>query len=147
MRPHRFVNRRTADFVMSPGQPAGNGWIRLRDADGLIPLEIDRPYVIGRLGTQPIDGHGQDPEPLALARLARNPEAFLAPQPLRALAVQLPALIKQQLMRPTVPPPRTPTGDHSQLRPEHLIISSHDRLMTLGRAMLPDISARPPPQC
>ena len=47
-------------------------------------------------------------------------------------------------MRAAVPPPRPPTGDPPQLRPQRRIIPSHDRLVTLGRAVLPDISARPP---
>jgi len=46
-------------------------------------------------------------------------------------------------MRTAVPPPRPPARDPPQLRPQRLIITGHARLMTLGRAALSDIPARP----
>jgi hypothetical protein len=47
-------------------------------------------------------------------------------------------------MRTTVTPPRPSPRDPPQLRAQRLIITRHDRLVTLGRAMLPRVSARPP---
>lgn len=111
---------------------------------GLIELKVDRPHVIGRLGAESVSRDRRDAKPLALSAPLRHPESFLAPQPLRPLAVQLPSLVEQQLMRTTVAPPRPTTGDPTQLRPQRLIVANHDRLVTLGRAVLPDIAARPP---
>ena len=54
---------------------------------GLIELEVQRPHVIGPLGPQPVGGHGRLAEALALAAPRRDPQAFLAPEPLHALAV------------------------------------------------------------
>ena len=102
------------------------------------------PRRSGRLGPQPLGRDGRGAEPLALAPPPQHAEAFLAPQPLRALTVQLPPLIKQQLMRAAIPPPRPAPGDPAQLSPQRGIVTGRDRLVTLGRAMLTDISARPP---
>jgi hypothetical protein len=66
---------------------------------GLVVLIVDRSHMIGRLGPQPAGRDSRDPEPLALSPPPRHSEPLLAPQPLCAFAVDLPALIDQQLMR------------------------------------------------
>jgi hypothetical protein len=111
---------------------------------GLVELEIQRPHVIRPRRAQPLDGHGGCAEPLALAPPLRHAQAFLAPQPLRALTVHAPALLEQQLMRAPVPPPRPAAGDPAQLRPQPLIAGRAGRLMALRRAVLADDHARPP---
>jgi hypothetical protein len=49
---------------------------------GLIELKVDRPHVIGRLCPKAVGRDRGRPESLALAPLARDAQAFLAPQPL-----------------------------------------------------------------
>jgi hypothetical protein len=110
---------------------------------GLVELEVQRPHVIRPLSPQPPGRDRRIAHTLALAPPARHPDALLAPQPLRPLAVQLPALLEQQLMRAAVPPPRPPTGDPPQLGSQRRVILGDARLMTLGRAVLSDIPARP----
>ena len=90
---------------------------------GLIELEVKRPHVIGPLGPQPVGRNRRVPQALALAPPDRHPETLLAPQPLHALAVDLPALLQEQLMRAAVPPPRPPPGDPPKLRPQRRIIT------------------------
>ena len=91
---------------------------------GLVELEVDRPHVIGCLSPQPLRRSRRGPEPLALAALLRDPKPLLAPQPLRALAVQLPALIEQQLMRTAIPPPRPAAGDATKLCPQRSVVAA-----------------------
>jgi hypothetical protein len=64
---------------------------------------------------------------LALAAVLRHPQALLAPQPLRALAIELPALLKQQLMRAPVPPARAVARDLPERRPHPSIITGNHR--------------------
>jgi len=71
--------------------------------------------VIGRFGSQPLGRDCGCPEPLALAAALRDPQALLAPQSLRALAIELPALLKQQLVRAPISPPRPTARDPTQL--------------------------------
>jgi hypothetical protein len=111
---------------------------------GLIKLEVQRPHVIGVLGAQPLGPDGRGPEPLALASPLRHPQALLVPQPLRALAVQRPALIQQPLMRTAIPPPRTIARDLPQLRAQRRIVASDQWRVALRGAVLTGISARPP---
>ena len=56
---------------------------------GLVELEVERPDVVGALGAEAIGRHGRLPEALALCGAPGDPQAFLAPQPLDALAVEL----------------------------------------------------------
>ena len=83
---------------------------------GLVKLEVQRPYVVWCLSTQPIGRDRRGPQPLALAAPLRHPQALFAPQPLRALAVEHPALLEQQLVRAPIPPPRPLPGDLTYIR-------------------------------
>jgi hypothetical protein len=47
-----------------------------------VELEVKCPHMIGTLCPQPVTRDGRFPTPLALATLLRDPEPFLAPQPL-----------------------------------------------------------------
>ncbi len=106
-------------------------------------LEVKRPHVIGALRTQPLCRHGRLPEPAALAPTLRHPQPLLAPQPLHPLAVDLPALLAQAMVRAAVPPPRSLCRDLPQLRPQRPIVPGARGLVTLRGAMLPHIPARP----
>jgi hypothetical protein len=46
-------------------------------------------------------------------------------------------------MRSAVPPPRSTATDPAQLRPQRVLVATHGRLVTLGRALLHAILARP----
>ncbi len=111
---------------------------------GLVELEVQRPHMIRPYSAEPPGGHGRGAEPLALAPPLRDPQAFLAPQPLRPLAVHAPALVEQQLMGAAVPPPRPAARDPAQVGPQRLIVARARRLVALGRAVLADDRARPP---
>lgn len=95
---------------------------------GHVELEIERPHMIGPLRPQPIAWHRRVPAPQALSTLLRDPEAFLAPQPLHPLAVDAPALIEQVLMRLAVAPPWPPAREPAQLRPQRRVVLRHERL-------------------
>jgi hypothetical protein len=99
----------------------------LRDVE----LEVQRPDVIRALGTQPVTRHGRLADTLAFAALGRHPQALLAPQPLRPLAIHRPALIEQMLMRAAIPPPRPPAGEPPQLRSQRRILRRDERLRSL----------------
>ena len=111
---------------------------------GLVKLEVQRPYVVGCLGAQPIGRDRRGPQPLALAASLRHPQALFAPQPLRALAVEHPALLEQQLVRAPIPPPRPVAGDLAQRGAQPGVVAGDQRRAALRRAVLPDVSARPP---
>jgi hypothetical protein len=111
---------------------------------GLIELEVQRPHVIRLLGAQPLGRDGRGPEPLALAAPLRHPQALLAPQPLRALAMQHPSLFEQPLMRTAIPPPRTIARDLPQLRAQRRVVARDQWRVALRAAGLTGISARPP---
>jgi hypothetical protein len=99
--------------------------------------------VIRPLGPEPITGHSRFPTSLAFAALGRHPEPFLTPQPLTALAVDIPALIEQVLMRAAIPPPRPTARKRDQLRSQRRVILGNSGLMTLGGAVLTGETARP----
>ena len=64
-------------------------------------MEVDRPHAIGSLDPQPLSPDGRLAEPLALAALLQDPGGLPRSTPAAVkLAVQLPPLIEQQLMRP-----------------------------------------------
>src|SRR3954468_8663217 len=67
---------------------------------GLVELEVQGPDVIGTLGAQPPGRHGGLPEPLAFAAPRGDPEAFLAPEPLHALAIHAVAELAQAHVGP-----------------------------------------------
>src|SRR5450755_2532684 len=95
----------------------------------------------GPLGPQPPGRDRRLPEPAALA--LRHPQPLLAPQTLHPLAVHIPALLTQMVMRATVPPPRPIRRELPQLRTQRRVVLSPLRLVALGRAMLPDHPASP----
>jgi hypothetical protein len=111
---------------------------------GLVELEVQRPHVIGALCSQPARRHRRGAQALALAAPLRDSQAFLAPQPLCALAIQRPAVVEQQLVRATVAPPGPLSGDLAQARTQRRVIRRDARLATLRRAMLTRDLTRPP---
>ena len=74
-----------------------------RPSAGLVELEVKRPHVPGALGTQKLLGGAGVAQAAALAGAPRDPQPFLAPQALHALAVDLPALLLQMGVRLAVP--------------------------------------------
>ena len=111
---------------------------------GLVKLEVQRPHVIWCLSSQPLGRGRRVAEPLALAAALGYPQALLAPQPLRALAVELEALLEQQLVRAPIPPPRPLAGDLAQRAAKPGVVAGDQRRPALRRAVLAGISARPP---
>jgi hypothetical protein len=89
------------DDVQDLDHPAGGGDIE---------LVVERPHVIGLFGPQPLTRRGRCAEPLALASLGWDPQAFFTPQTLDLLAVHHPALSSQHGVRPPVAPPRVALG-------------------------------------
>jgi hypothetical protein len=61
---------------------------------------------------------------------------LLAPQALHSLAVDLPALLAQMMMRAAIPPPRTVHRELAQLGAQRSIVIGTLGLMALGRAVL-----------
>jgi hypothetical protein len=61
---------------------------------GLVELEVKRPHLIRAHGAKPARRHRRLAQALALAAALRDPQALLAPQPLRALAIQRPAVLE-----------------------------------------------------
>jgi hypothetical protein len=110
---------------------------------GLIELEIERPDVVGPLGPQPISGHGRFPEPAAFAALGRDPEAFLAPQPLHPLAVDLVAELAEANMRAAVAPPRPLGRERPEQRAQRCVGVGGVGLVAMGGAVLADELAGP----
>jgi hypothetical protein len=106
-------------------------------------LVIQRPYLIGALGPQPLRGDRRVAEPLALALTLRHPEPLLAPQALYPLAVDLPALLPQPMVRAAVSPPRALLRELPQRSPQHGVIRRAHRLVTLRGAMLTNHPASP----
>jgi hypothetical protein len=96
------------------------------------------------VGAQPIGRNRGGLEPLALATALRHPQALLAPQPLRALAVELEALLEEQLVRAPVPPARPVAGDLAQRGAKPGVVAGDQRRVALCRAVLAGVSARPP---
>jgi hypothetical protein len=109
----------------------------------LIELEVDRPHVIGPLGPEPVRRDRRFAQALAFAAPGRDPQAFLAPQPLHPLAVHAPALADQPRMRAPIAPPGPLHGDHAQRRPQRAVIGSDPRLAALRGARLTDDPACP----
>src|SRR2546423_14805091 len=72
---------------------------QLQDASvgGLVKLKIEPPHLVGSLRAQPLRRYSRLPEPSALA--LGHPQPLLAPQPLRPLAVDLPAGPRPVTMR------------------------------------------------
>src|SRR2546423_3484047 len=118
---------------------------QLQDASvgRLVKLKIERPHLIRALRPQPLRRDRRLPQPPALALALRDPQPFLAPDPLHPLAVDLPAQLPQAVMRAPVPPPRPLHREAPQLRPQRRVILSTHQLATLRRAMLPDHPACP----
>ena len=94
-------------------------------------------------GPEPVTRHRGLPNTLAFAALLGHPEAFLAPQPLAPLSVDVPALLKQMLVRSAVPPPRPLAREGPQLRSQRQVILGHLRHVALGGAVLTGQTARP----
>src|SRR5437763_5714565 len=103
---------------------------------GLVELKIECPHLIRALRPQPLRRHRRLPKPPALALAQRYPQPFLTPDPLHALAVDLPALLAQPMMRATVPPPRTVRRELAQLSAQRRVIPGTHRLSALRRPML-----------
>ena len=61
---------------------------------GLVELEVKRPHLVRALRPQTTRRHRRLTQTLALAAALRDPEAFLAPHALCALAVQHPAVLE-----------------------------------------------------
>ena len=100
--------------------------------------------MIGRLGAQPVGRDRRIIEPLAFTTALRHPQPLLAPQPLRALAVEHPTLLEEQLVRAPVPPARPVAGDLAQRSPQPSVVAGYQRRVALRRAVLAGVSARPP---
>ena len=113
------------------------------DMRRLMAHKVKRPHVIGPLRPQPVPWHGGIPAPVAFASLRRHPQPLLPPQPLGPLAVDLPALLQQALMRLTVSPPRPLTRERPQLSSQRRVILDHRHDVALGRAVLPRQPTRP----
>src|SRR5450755_1932066 len=97
----------------------------------------------GPLGPQPPGRDRRLPEPAALALALRHPQPLLAPQTLDPLAVHIPTLLTQMVMRATVPPPRTIHRELRQLGTQRRVVLSPLRFVSLCRAMLPNHPASP----
>src|SRR5215216_1034845 len=107
---------------------------------GLVELEVDRPDVVGPLGTQPLGGAGRDTA--AFAGPDRSAQALLAPQPLHALVVdpgpRLAGLPAQHPPHHPPAPPRMRPGQLAQpVTQPRLVARPNWSRATLGRAMLP----------
>src|SRR3954470_24362691 len=110
---------------------------------GLIELEVQGPHVIGTLGPQPAARNGRLAQALAFAAPRWDSEAFLAPQPLHALAVDRVPELTQAHVRAAVPPPRPLDRDLAQQPTQHDVLVGHLGLVALRGAMLSHDSARP----
>jgi hypothetical protein len=110
---------------------------------GLIMLVIQCPYLVRALRPQPLRGNGPVAQTTPLTPALRYPQPLLAPQPLNPLAVYLPALRPQLVMRAAVSPPRTVLRELSQLRTQRRVIPGAHGLVTLSEAMLPHHPASP----
>jgi hypothetical protein len=104
---------------------------------GDVELKVKRPHLIGPLSSQPIARDCRFPASLAFATFGRHPQALFAPEPLGALAVHIPALIEQMLVRATVSPPRPPARERDELRPQRGVVLDDSGLVTLGGACWP----------
>jgi hypothetical protein len=111
---------------------------------GLVKLEVQRPYLVWCLGAQPIGWNRRGPQPLALAASLRRPQALFAPQPLRALAIELKAWLEQQLVRAPIPPARPVARDLAQRGAKPGVVAGEQRRAALRQAVLAGVSARPP---
>src|SRR3954451_12999836 len=110
---------------------------------GLIELEVQRPDMVGPLRSQPVGRDGRLAEALALAAESGAPEAFFAPEPLDALAVDVVAELAEADMRAAVAPTRPRGRDLAQQRPQHQVGVDRVGVMALGGAVLPGDSACP----
>jgi hypothetical protein len=82
---------------------------------GLVELVVQRPHMIGMLGSQPIRWRRGGAQPLALAPPGGHPQTLLAPQPLNGLAVYPPAGLTQLGVGGPIPPARMGPADLAQL--------------------------------
>src|SRR3954447_1807497 len=110
---------------------------------GLIELEVQRPDMIGPLRPQPVGRDRRLAEALALAPASGDPEAFFAPEPLDALAVDVVAELAEADVRAAVAPARPRGRDLAQQRPQHQVGVDRVGVMALGGAVLPGDSACP----
>jgi hypothetical protein len=87
---------RRSHFISSASRELVNDVQQLHDppVGGLVVLEVKRPHLVGTHGAKPARRHRRLAQALALAAALGDPEALLAPQPLRALAIQHPALLE-----------------------------------------------------
>src|SRR4051794_21130701 len=99
--------------------------------------------MIGPLSPQPPGRDGRLAQALALAPPRRDPQAFVAPQPLHTLAVHAVPELTEAHMRAAVAPPRPLGGDLAQQRPQHGVGVDRLRLVALGGAVLSNDSAGP----
>ena len=105
-----------APSFTSPLRRAGREVFHPRTVtERLVAHEIKCPHMIWALSSQPVTWHRGVPAALAFAPLGGHPQAFLAPQPLGALAVNRPALLEQMLMSLAIPPARPLARERSQL--------------------------------
>jgi hypothetical protein len=86
--------------------------LRHASIGGLVELEVECPHLVGPLRGQPRGGHGRLAEPPTLPAPLRHAQALLAPEALRPLAVQAPALLPEQ----GKPPSWYGTDDAEKLR-------------------------------
>jgi hypothetical protein len=101
---------------------------------GLIELEVQRPDVIGPLGLQALSGDGRLAQAPALAPAGRDPEAFLAPQALHALAVDAVPELAETHVRAAIAPARPLGRELAQQRAQLRLL--------VGRAGLVALSGR-----
>jgi len=99
--------------------------------------------MIGPLGSQAIGRDRRLAQALALAPAGRDAEAFLAPEPLHALAVDGVIELAQAHMRAAIAPPRPLGRDLPKQGTEPLVGIGHLRPVTLRGSVLPDYSACP----
>lgn len=106
----------------------------------LVGQEVDRPHVVlGRGGdrapVRPVAG-GR-----TLAHPPRHAQALFAPDALHALAVDVPPLLDEVLVRTAVAPPLALARELAQSRPQRLVVSLDGRVVALRGAVLTSDSA------
>src|SRR6516165_3987562 len=110
---------------------------------GLVELKIERPHLVGTLRPQALRRNRRLAQPAALALALRHPQPLLPPQALHPLAIHLPALLPQVMVRTAVPPAWTALGELAQLGAQRRVILTRLGLVTLRGAMLADHPACP----
>jgi hypothetical protein len=99
-------------------------------------LEVQRPHLVRARRAQPRALAGATAHAPTLAGLGRHAQAFLTPDALNALAVDLPALQAQLVVRAALAPPRPISGDLAQRSAQRGVIARASRLTPLRRAVL-----------